>query len=401
MVNALKIVEQANLCSGCGLCQALLGSNRVKINMDANGFLRPTVYAPINDDESSLIASVCPGLNVTHFNADKNYDPIWGPIQSIYRAAAIDEEVRKYGSSGGVLSALQIFLLESGKVDFIVGTSVATDNPLDTKINICKTRADVLKGSGSRYAPSAPLKDIINLLDLPGRFAFVGKPCDVAALRRLGQYDSRVSEKIPYLLSFMCAGIPSRQGTHAILKELGVCPDDVTAFRYRGNGWPGHTTATLKDGTSRSMQYEKSWGHILCHYVQWRCKLCPDGTGEFADIACADAWDIKSDGSPDFSEKEGVSFSIIRSEIGYRLFEDCIKFNSLTIIGKSSVLELQNVQLHQSHRRKTLISRHLAMFILLKKYPAFNTKYLLMASKQIGVWSLLRAFLGAIRRGIK
>src|SRR3712207_7050821 len=41
-----------------------------------------------------------------------------------------------------------------------------------------------------------------------------------------------------------------------------------------------------------------------------RCKICPDGTGEFADIVCADAWYGK-DGYPDFAEREGRS---LRSE---------------------------------------------------------------------------------------
>jgi len=398
MADALKTVERYNLCAGCGLCQSLFGSDRVEIHLDKDGFLRPLVYDSLSAEESVLLTSVCPGLNVKHFSLDKDYDPVWGPIQSIYRAAATDKEVRKLGSSGGVLSALQIYLLESGKVDFVVGTSVATSDPLGTQINICYTRADVINGAGSRYAPSAPLKEILTILELPGRCAFVGKPCDVAALRRLGQHDSRVAEKIPYLLSFLCAGIPSQQGTLKILKEMGVGVDDVSAFRYRGNGWPGFTNVTLKDGTSRSMRYEESWGNILSNYVQWRCKLCPDGTGEFADITCADAWHLKNDGTPDFTEHEGESFSIIRSELGYKLFNDCVKSNYILVLDKSDIFELQAVQFHQSYRRRTLVSRYLAMTVLFKKIPVFNIKYLLQSSCQIGIWPLLRAFVGTIKR---
>jgi coenzyme F420 hydrogenase subunit beta len=37
------------------------------------------------------------------------------------------------------------------------------------------------------------------------------------------------------------------------------------------------------------MSYADSWGGILSRHVQFRCKICPDGTGGFADVVCADA----------------------------------------------------------------------------------------------------------------
>ena len=39
----------------------------------------------------------------------------------------------------------------------------------------------------------------------------------------------------------------------------------------------------------RSLSYEESWG-LLARDRQWRCHICPDHTGEFADIAVGDAW---------------------------------------------------------------------------------------------------------------
>ena len=37
------------------------------------------------------------------------------------------------------------------------------------------------------------------------------------------------------------------------------------------------------------MTYSESWG-FLQRYRQWRCYICPDHTGEFADIAVGDPW---------------------------------------------------------------------------------------------------------------
>lgn len=399
--NPLKTVERFDLCAGCGLCEGVLGSRRVEVKLNGDGFLRPVLHDKLTREEATLLSSVCPGLDVRHPDSPELYDPVWGPVHSIHTAAAADKEVRQRGSSGGVLSAIQIHLLESGQVDFVVSTSAAPDNPLATEMNICRTREDVMRGAGSRYAPSAPLKHISRLLDAPGRFAFVGKPCDVAALRRLARHDPRVSRKITCLLSFMCAGIPSQLGSQRILEEMGTHGDELASFRYRGDGWPGLTKATLKDGSTRTMSYEESWGNILSHYVQWRCKLCPDGTGEFADVTCADAWHLTSDGKPDFSEQEGESFAMIRNHQGNRLFQECVASGALLLLGTSDPRQLQSVQFHQSYRRRTLISRYLAMALLFKRFPAFNGRYLLLAAGKIGLWPLCRAFIGSVRRGLR
>ena len=54
------------------------------------------------------------------------------------------------------------------------------------------------------------------------KYLFIGKPCDVAAVRQMQQHDPRLKENIPYIVSFMCAGTPSLQGTEQVLDKLEV-----------------------------------------------------------------------------------------------------------------------------------------------------------------------------------
>ncbi len=147
-------------------------------------------------------------------------------------------------------------------------------DPLKNELQLSRTRADVLHAAGSRYAPSAPLARIVELLDSGARFAFVGKPCDVAALRQYGRTDPRVAQQVPYMLSFMCAGIPSHRGTLELLQTLGVTPNQVKTFRYRGDGWPGKARVVTHAGDVREMDYNASWGTILNRHLQFRCKIC-------------------------------------------------------------------------------------------------------------------------------
>ena len=74
--------------------------------------------------------------------------------------------------------------LHSKQVDFIAQIAADAANPIANQLQISRTREDVINAAGSRYAPSAPLATINELLARNERFAFfVGKPCDAAALR--------------------------------------------------------------------------------------------------------------------------------------------------------------------------------------------------------------------------
>ena len=164
----------------------------------------------------------------------------------------------------------------------------------DSNKTVVTTKAASLAAAaGSRYAPSAPLEDLAAYLAdhraTGRRFAVLGKPCDAAALRALVQEDAEAAAAFPVILSFFCAGVPSHTGGRAVLAALGTKEAEVASFRYRGNGWPGRATALLHEGSARSMSYHDSWGGILSDHVQHRCKICADGTGVAADIACADA----------------------------------------------------------------------------------------------------------------
>lgn len=297
-------VVQDGLCAGCGLCQSVADPGVVQMQLTRSGYLRPLQREPLSASQARVFADVCPGTHIEHAPGEGDttpaYHPLWGPLVGVRAGHSLDPEIRRQGSSGGGISAVAAWLLESGQVDFIAQIAVSRDDPLRNDLQVSTSRADVLAAAGSRYAPSAPLAGLRELLDRGQRFAFVGKPCDVAALRRYGRHDPRVSQQVVAMISFMCAGIPSLNGTHELLAKLGADRQQLKSFRYRGDGWPGMARAVQHDGQVFETDYNSSWGTVLNRHLQFRCKICPDGTGEFADIVCADAWYGK-DGYPDFA----------------------------------------------------------------------------------------------------
>ena len=368
--------------------------------MSAAGYLRPHHQRALNSEDEASVLAVCSGLTL-HQEAreGRENDRVWGPIVSVETGYATDAEVRFRGSSGGTTTAILLHLLETGKVDFVLHTRSSTDDPVGNVTLPSYTREDVLIGAGSRYAPSAPLEKIEQYLQTGKRFAFVGKPCDVASLRKMALYDPRIDQQIPLLLSFFCAGVPSRHGALAVLRELGVSEQELASFDYRGRGWPGLARAVRRDGTEASMDYHSSWGTILNKHLQFRCKICPEGIGEFADVACADAWYGK-DGYPDFAEREGRSLVIARTGKGRQLLDDMTARGSISL-EPLALSEIALMQPYQADRRRAIVPRLAALLARGRRLPSYRGFALWdLAIKSSPVW-LLRNFVGTFRRAAK
>ncbi|WP_438633963.1 Coenzyme F420 hydrogenase/dehydrogenase, beta subunit C-terminal domain [Methyloversatilis discipulorum] len=333
-------------------------------------------------------------MTVAHQSRDTSFHPLWGPVRQLKAGHATDDEVRYLGSSGGVLSALAIYLLENGLVQGVLHVAPDAARPYDNPSQISRTREDVLRAAGSRYAPASPLDRVRECLDSPGVFAFIGKPCDVAALRAIAARMPDVSAKFRYMLSFMCAGTPSLRGTEQVVRHLGFDPSEVARFRYRGNGWPGMARAETSDGRSAEMDYDSSWGKILNRYLQFRCKICPDGTGEFADISCADAWHADERGYPIFTETSGRSLVIARTAEGRRLLEEAEQTRCIATEG-IEVASVAAMQPYQTHRKQALIARLVGFRLGGQHVPQYHNFELAKAAASMPFVAHIKNALGA------
>lgn len=395
----LKQIVSGGLCCGCGACVYSVGNGILDLTMDDKGYLRPVEGKAVEPSHENRIIDVCPGIGLNH---DKNLDhnvqylPPWGPIRWLGAGHATDPEVRHQGSSGGVLSALLIHLLETNQVAFVLQTSASITEPLKNVPVLSFDRQSILSAAGSRYAPAAPLMGLAAALEHPGRFAFVGKPCDVAALRKLMALDPALRERIPFVMSFMCAGTPSLYGSLAVLEQMGVAPRSLRSFRYRGEGWPGLARAETTNGAVSTMSYNEAWGSILNRHLQSRCKMCADGTGEFADVVGADAW-YGVDGYPDFSEREGRSLVIARNAIGKALIDEAVSKGAISV-GEFDVNDLQSIQPYQLRRKQEQIARRLAAKTLKRPWPTYEGLHLRATAATLKPLQHLRAYLGTLKR---
>jgi coenzyme F420 hydrogenase subunit beta len=393
----LRRVLQADTCAGCGLCAGI--DPAVAMGRDGHGWFRPEPRGIPAAATDAMLAAACPGARISPWNDDgtATVDPLWGPWHSVLTAHAADPEIRHTGSSGGVLSALAAHLLETGAVDRVLHVAMDPDHPLLTSITRSTGRAAVVRAAGSRYAPAAPLAELRADLAQPGRILFIGKPCDAGALRQLCRSDPAVDARFPYIFSFFCAGTPSQRGTDRLVRAMGLAPDAVRRFRYRGDGWPGFATAITAEGHSGRLSYAESWGGILAREVQMRCKICADGVGGAADLAAADAWHGGADGYPDFDEADGRSLLIARTERGEALVRAAAAAGVI-ISAPARVDDIIAMQPHQARRKQLAAARMAGMRLAGRRPPAAGGLKLAEAARQIGIGARLKSLAGTVRR---
>ena len=335
VLNIIDVAE-GQLCCGCGACASAFPDEIEMIDVLDYG-RRPQVKSSSDNTDAALqqAMAVCPGAVLEHDEQEiQSRDIIaelrkgWGPVVAMWEGWSSDPAIRHAGSSGGAASGLSLYAIEKAGMDGVLHTGARDDVRFLNESVISRSREQLLERTGSRYAPASPVDGLHLLEPSDDNIAFVGKPCDVAGLNKLTKLRPELAGRIGITIAFFCAGAPSTKGTLELIEKAGIeDPSTVTSLRYRGNGWPGMWTvvAETEDGEYRTeYTYAESW-NFLQRYRQWRCYICPDHTGEFADIAVGDPWYREVQ-----EGEEGSSLILARTERGRQFIEAAIADGYLT-----------------------------------------------------------------------
>ena len=335
-VRDIRDVAERQLCCGCGVC-AYLAPDEIERVVTLDDGRRPVFKnGAVNGVRLTEALNACPGIELSHDHDShpehtlKELADGWGPVLELYEGHAVDDELRYAGSSGGVASALALYCIEQDGMHGVLHIAARTDVPYLNHTVLSTTRAEILAATGSRYAPASPCDGLQQIAEASAPCVLIGKPCDVAASRKARRNRSELDQRLGLTIAVFCAGTPTTAGTHALCKAFGIDdPATVRSLRYRGNGWPGQATATFQANgrlETRRLTYAQSWGEVLTSYQQWRCNLCADHTGEFADIAVGDHW--QEDIPPN---EPGRSLVLVRTPHGRRILQDALQARYLNL----------------------------------------------------------------------
>jgi coenzyme F420 hydrogenase subunit beta len=403
----LKQVVDYQLCCGCGLC-AYLYPDRIRM-ADAPAFGRRPKFS--NDPEEintfHLALDLCPGVGLSHTSETlcqqggiESLADHWGPVLEVWEGYATDPEIRFKGSSGGVLSAISLYCLEREGTHGVLHTTADDQMPYLNKTILSRNRNSILAAAGSRYSPASPCEGLHEIEHAPAPCVFIGKPCDVVAVQRARKHRHALHIKVGLTMACFCAGTPATNGTLAMLRQMGIDSlDELVALRYRGFGWPGKTRAekqTEIGTTSTELTYEQSWGDILQKHRQWRCYICPDHTGEFADIATGDPWYREK-----IENEQGCSLIVARTQLGQHIVERAIAAHYLTA-EKVDPLFLPASQPNLLKTRAMLWGRLLALKLLRAPCPSYNGFALALSwNKNLILREKVQSLLGTMKRVYK
>ncbi|MBN34084.1 MAG: coenzyme F420 hydrogenase [Rhodospirillaceae bacterium] len=363
--SSLRDIVESGLCVGCGLCQSVAGKHRAEMAwVDPPGRLRPRILEPLDEATEDAVLQSCPGvlldepLDPERHGPEATEDPSFGPYIRVWKGHAADPEIHHLGSSGGALSALGVYLIESDEIDFVYHLKADEERPMRSRSHVSTSRSDVLAGAGSRYGPSALLDRFVEQLDKGRPFAVIGKPCDISGVHNMRKLDPRVDELVKYTLAFSCGTFADLQCSRWMLERVGFPggqdgEDNLSLFRYRGYGCPGPTRAVDKDGNVYDEAYLTFWYGKQGWTHQFRCKICADPTGEATDISVADAW---PGGGPTEEEWGGYSTFISRTARGDSLIQAAIEAG-VVIVEERDMALMYDVQPHQAAKKQGLNAR--------------------------------------------
>src|ERR1022692_1905976 len=296
-------------CIGCGACAVFDPGIRIKLD-DYGRYVatRQGGDSPANP----AAARVCPfadgvpdenKLASEIFGQNGSFEPHVGHHVATYAGWVVESDFRAQGSSGGLASWLLVELLERGGVDHVVPVApqpaLTAGAPL-FGFAISSTPEEVRAKAKSRYYPVEMSGVISEILQRPGRYAVVGIPCFIKALRLACRESAVLKERLAFTVGIVCGHLKSTAFAEMLAWQCGIAPSELRAIDFRTK-LPGRaassyavTVAGGRDGKPLTVTrpvselFGSNWGHGFFKYKA--CDFCDDVVGETADISIGDAW---------------------------------------------------------------------------------------------------------------
>jgi len=301
-----KEVVDRNNCVGCGMCVALLGGNMVR---KESGVSPAFVYESQSTNLDELARLACPGQGIHYPSLYRKYygklPDSWllGTVIKVRTGYSSDENVRRNGASGGVITAVLCYLLESGYIDAAIVVQQGKPSPEDASVVIASSRDEILASAQSVYIPASTL-DILSELKPGMKYAMTCLPEQAASLRVLQHLGYEPAKQIKYVLGPYTGTALEPAAIRCLLRSHGVGDnDEITSLKWRAGEWPGYLEIKLASG--KIVRSKKVYYNFLIPFFVTQSSLqSMDFSNEFSDLSVGDAW------SPKF-ENVGAGFSVV------------------------------------------------------------------------------------------
>lgn len=279
-------------CTSCQMCAAVCPKNAISIELDKEGFYRPSIYQNLCVD-CGLCTKMCYKFdeNIASFGKEKL------ETTKLYGASAKQAEIIEQTTSGGIADLLAHELIQEGYK--CIGVVYDSTNDC-AKDFIASTEEETIGFRGSKYIQSYTLdafKTVVKTCRTE-KYAVFGTPCHIYALDRfLRQHHARNNF---ILIDLYCHGCPSmniwKKYVNGIKGTIGEKKIDNANFRSKVKGWGNfYVVVVVVEGRPvYYSDYKNNEFFDLFFSDQVLNEACNDcllrGTLAYTDIRLGDFW---------------------------------------------------------------------------------------------------------------
>lgn len=358
-ISTIESIVKEGLCVRCGGCWAVCPYDNI---ISFNGS-----YYPIVDFEKcikcGLCKKVCPANEI---DIPKLYEQIFG-FKSLLNhngmgffldvniAHSTSKKVRNRASSGGFVTQLLCYLLETKKIDAAIVVSNHID-PLNPIPILTSSPEDIRSSTGSKYTIVPVNSKLRDLKKFSGKIAFVGLPCHIHSLRMWDLLSPKMGDKTALIIGLFCHNNLEKEALFHMIKMAGITPEEIVSIDFRGGRWPGGVRIMLKDGKWQCLHgltHKEAFNYLSKVYCPQACRNCVDFCSELADISIGDPWLRGPDG--EFLFKDSWSLVVTRTERGMKYIEETRQ--SGEIIFKKIPASLFEINFSAAARSKTRLAQ--------------------------------------------
>jgi coenzyme F420 hydrogenase subunit beta len=315
---------RSHLCNRCGTCVGL--SEGSIVFADRTGEYRPVLQSGVPDALADILWEACPGKNFdfprfrsVFYGQTPNFHEFIGPYYRIGIGYASDPVTRLRAASGGIISAILIYLLNKKLIEGAVVLTMSEEEPWLTRPVIATTEDEILQAAQSKYIISSVNEILPQIEAFKGKLAYVGLPGQVQSIRKLQAMKHPSVKNISYIFGPFYGNTLHFSSVTSFLKTYGEHDyRQISKLYFRHGEWPGNMRVEMKNG--RVIQLKKFHANYLIPFHILRNSLyCSDLANEFTDISGGDAW------APVYEERgKGFSMVISRSASGEQLLGQMI-----------------------------------------------------------------------------
>jgi len=246
-----------------------------------------------------------------------------GYYRNSYVGHVADPDHRWQGASGGMATWFLRELLVSCVVDRVICVTPNPDPNRLFRFEIISDPADLLRSAKSAYYPVELSGALHFVLENPGRYALIGLPCFVKAIRLAASRNAKIGKRIEVVAGLTCGQLKTKCFAESIARRMSLAPEQITrlCFRHKTHDRPATNFSITVSGERLSGTIE--WNNF--YVMAWMtgmfkirsCDYCDDIYSELADISFMDAW------LPEYSDvSAGTSIVITRSALAEAIIQD-------------------------------------------------------------------------------